>query len=293
MTKEELLAKCAFPPAGEVVSLAVSGGPDSVGMALLAHAAGLSLHLHHVNHHLRANSDLDAELVVALAASLGALVSVHDVHLDDGGNLESRARAARRSVLPPDALTGHTMDDLAETVVLNLLWGAGLDGLSPMTRDATKPLLQIRRADLREFVQASGQAFIDDPTNQDQSLRRNAVRHRIMPALMDIGERDIVPIVARQAWLISEERAWLDAIVAPDLLLELHKVDCRELQTWPSARLRRFLRAKLTTTDPDGTHAPSLDEVERVLRVVRGEVIATEISGGRRVARRDQFLYLA
>jgi len=293
VTTEELLAKCAFPAAEGVVALAVSGGPDSVGMALLAHAAGLSLHLHHVNHHLRADSDLDAELVVALAASLGVPVSVHDVQLEAGGNVESRARAARRAVLPADALTGHTMDDLAETVLLNLLWGAGLDGLSPMTRDTTKPLLQLRRAELRAYVEASGQPFIEDPTNRDETLRRNAVRHRIIPALAEIGERDIVPIVARQAWLVAEERAWLDEIVAADVALELHEIDCRELQTWPAARLRRFLRAKLTSADPDGTHAPSLDEVERVLKVVRGEVVATEISGGRRVARKDQFLYLA
>lgn len=293
MTSGELLERCVFPATDDVVSLAVSGGADSVGMALLAHRAGLALHIHHVDHHLRANSSRDAELVVALAQELGAAVTVHDVQLESGGNVESRARAARRSVLPPHVLTGHTMDDLAETMLLNLLWGAGLDGLSPMTRGATKPLIHLRRAEVRAMVQASGRPFIDDPTNEDQTLRRNAMRHRILPALVEVGERDIVPILARQAWLIADERAWLDEVVSLDAGIDFDQIDCRELQTWPTARVRRWVRQRLTTHDPDGTHAPSLDEVERVLRVIRGEAVATEVSGGRRVARKDQFLYLA
>ena len=261
-------------------------------MALLAHEAGLSLHIHHVDHHLRSNSLRDAELVVGLAGELGVAVTVHDVRLEAGGNVESRARAARRSLLPPGSLTGHTMDDLAETMLLNLVWGAGLDGLSPMTRGATKPLIHLRRSEVRAFVLASGRPFIDDPTNEDQSLRRNAMRHRILPALDEVGERDVVPILARQAWLVAEERSWLDQIVSLDTALGFDQVDCRELQKWPTARVRRWVRQHLTTNDPDGTHAPSLDEVERVLRVIRGEVVATEVSGGRRVARKDQFLYL-
>ena len=293
VTTGELLERCAFPATEHVVPLAVSGGADSVGMALLAHAAGLRIHIHHVDHHLRSNSARDAELVVALAQQLGAAVTVHDVHLESGGNVESRARAARRSVLPSGILTGHTMDDLAETMLLNLLWGAGLDGLSPMTRGATRPLIHLRRSEVRAMVQLAGQPFIDDPTNDDQTFRRNAMRHRIMPALAEVGERDIVPILARQAWLVADERAWLDEIVALDAAVALNQMDCRELQTWPTARLRRWVRQHLTTSDPDGTHAPSLDEVERVLRVIRGDVVATEISGGRRVARKDQFLYLA
>ncbi|MEI8147936.1 MAG: ATP-binding protein, partial [Actinomycetes bacterium] len=63
----ELLERCVFPVTEDVVALAVSGGADSVGMALLAHEAGLALHIHHVNHHLRPDSARDAELVVALA----------------------------------------------------------------------------------------------------------------------------------------------------------------------------------------------------------------------------------
>ncbi|CAB4869224.1 unannotated protein [freshwater metagenome] len=289
----DLLERCVFPATDRVVALAVSGGADSVGMALLARAAGLSIHIHHVDHHLRAESARDAELVTVLATDLGVPVTVHDVHLKVGGNVESRARAARRSVLPPGVLTGHTMDDLAETMLLNLLWGAGLDGLSPMTRGATKPLIHLRRSEIRALVLASGRPFIDDPTNEDQTLRRNAMRHRILPALADVGERDIVPILARQAWLVADERAWLDEIVSLDTVIDLDQIDCRELQQWPNARVRRWVRHHLTTKDPDGTHAPSLDEVERVLRVIRGEVVATEVSGGRRVARKDQFLYLA
>lgn len=290
----ELLRRCEFPDPGSSVDVAISGGPDSVGLALLAHEYGLRIHLHHVNHHLRESSDVDAHLVLDLGERLGLEVTVHDVHIPEGGNLEARARAARRSVLPPGALTGHTMDDLAETMLLNLLWGAGIDGLSPMVNDRTKPLLHVRRMELRNFVEACGQPFIDDPTNLDESFRRNAIRHRLLPHLHDIGERDMVPVLARQAHVVADDAAWLAELTAEDTARSLADVDCRELQQWGVARLRRWVRAQLTTTDgADGTHPPTLDEVTRVIAVIRGECVATEISGGRRVARKDQHLSLS
>jgi len=290
----ELLSLCRFPERGTAVDLAISGGPDSVGLALLAHEHGLVAHLHHVNHHLRESSDVDAHLVLDLGERLGLEVTVHDVHIEPAGNVESRARAARRSVLPVGALTGHTMDDLAETMVLNLLWGAGLDGLSPMVNDPAKPLVHVRRAALRTFVEACGQPFIDDPTNLDESFRRNAVRHRLLPQLNDIGQRDMVPVLARQAHVVAEDAAWLTELAGADATRGLDEIDCRELQTWGLARLRRWVRTQLTTTDEaDGAHPPTLDEVTRVIAVIHGEHVACEISGGRRIARKDQHLSLS
>jgi len=76
--------------------------------------------------------------VQGLCAQLGVPFSVHDVTVEPGANFEARARAARRAALPVGVLTGHTMDDLAETVLLNMMRGAGLDGLSPMVGDPSK-----------------------------------------------------------------------------------------------------------------------------------------------------------
>jgi len=116
----------------------------------------------------------------------------------------------------------------------------------------------------------------------------------MLPLLNDIAQRDVVPIVARQAWLMGEERAWLDELLRRDVGRSLDAVDCRELREWPLARQRRWLRYHLRLADEgDGEHPPSADDVERALAVVRGDVIATEITGGRRLARSGQYLALS
>src|SRR5665213_666719 len=139
-----LLGQCHFDDARTHADLAVSGGPDSLGLLLLALEAGRDVTVHHVDHHARATSGHDADHVRGICQQLDVKYERHDVVVEIGANFESRARAARRAAMPPGVLTGHTMDDLAETVLLNMLRGAGLDGLSPMVNDWTKPLRDLR-----------------------------------------------------------------------------------------------------------------------------------------------------
>ncbi|MGB8179480.1 MAG: tRNA lysidine(34) synthetase TilS, partial [Acidimicrobiales bacterium] len=252
MSAHELLAACRFPAAGTSVDLAVSGGADSLGLLLLAREAHLDVRVHHVDHHARPASTVDAEFVVAVARSFDVPVVVHDVAVMPGANFEARARGERRRVLPEGSLTGHTMDDLAETVLLNMMRGAGLDGLSPLVNDPTKPLVRARRSDVAALVAARGLEARHDESNDDLSFRRNRVRHQLMPLLADVAQRDIVPILARQADVIFDERAWLNVLVQGDAALALSDADCRELRQWPRARLRRWLRVQLSVTDELG-----------------------------------------
>jgi tRNA(Ile)-lysidine synthase len=213
--------------------------------------------------------------------------------VDAGANFEARARSARRAALPDGVLTGHTMDDLAETVLLNMMRGAGLDGLSPMVNDPTKPLRDLRRLALHDYVASTSFVALHDETNDDPAFRRNRVRHELMAMLDDVAGRDVVPILARQAALVFDERVWLDELAVVDVAVTLENADCRELRTWPRARLRRWLRAQLRSPDEgDGEHPPSADEVERAIAVVSGDVVAMELSGGRRLSRREQHLML-
>jgi len=195
--------------------------------------------------------------------------------------------------MPPGVLTGHTMDDLAETVLLNMLRGAGLDGLSPMVNDWTKPLRDLRRSSLHDFVGSTPYLALHDETNDSPAFRRNRVRHELIGLLDDVAGRDVVPILARQAALLHDERTWLDELARDDQAMSLDDADCRLLRTWPRARLRRWLRVQLRGVDQgDGSHPPSASEVERAIDVVSGESVATELSGGRRLSRRDQHLTL-
>jgi tRNA(Ile)-lysidine synthase len=288
-----LLHACAFPAAGSAVDLAVSGGPDSLGLLLLALDAGLAVTVHHVNHHARAASGEDASFVREHCRTLGVPCVIHDVQVNPGPNFEARARSERRRVLPAGTLTGHTMDDLAETVLLNILRGAGLDGLSPLVDDPTKPLVKVRRSDVAALVAEAGIEARHDESNDDLSFRRNQVRHQLLPVMCDIAQRDVVPLLARQADVIFEDRAWLDLVAQPDALVALDEVDCRELREWPLARRRRWLRAKLFVVDEFGdAHPPSAAELERAEKVIAGEVVATELQGGRRLSRRAQRLAL-
>ncbi len=289
-----VLEACDFPPSGTEVDLAVSGGPDSLGLLLLALDAGLRVRVHHVDHHVRAASAEDARFVTEVCARYDVACVVHDARVAGGANFEAMARAQRRALLPEGVLTGHTMDDLAETVVLNMLRGAGLQGLSPMVEDSSKPLRRVRRRDLHYYVLEAGLAARYDETNDSPDHRRNRVRHELLPLMNDVAARDVVPILARQARLIHEDRRWLDELSRDDVARPLDAVDCRELATWPVARLTRWLRAHLATHTPQGeTYAPSAKEMARALRVVRGEVVACELSGARRLSRRGQRLTLA
>ncbi len=288
-----LLTQCHFAEPGTAVDLAVSGGPDSLGLLLLALEAGLVATVHHVDHHARPTSAREAEHVEGICAQLGVGFVRHDVVVEAGANFEARARAARRASMPGGVLTGHTMDDLAETVLLNMLRGAGLDGLSPMVNDPTKPLRDLRRSALHDFVNATSFVALHDETNDDPAFQRNRVRHELLVMLDDVAGRDVVPILARQAALLFDERTWLDELAVGDNAVGLADADCRELRTWPRARLRRWLRVQLRAVDQgDGSHPPSADEVERAIDVVEGSVVATELSGGRRLSRRDQHLTL-
>ena len=94
-----------------------------------------------------------------------------------GPNLEARARSARHGALPAGALTGHTADDRAETVLLNLLRGAGPTGMRGVARDPRRPLLALRRHETQALCEALGLQVVVDPSNHDPAFRRNRVRH--------------------------------------------------------------------------------------------------------------------
>ncbi len=282
----ELLARCTFPPPGTAVTCAVSGGADSTALALLAVEAGCVVAIAHVDHGLRPGSADDAALVQRTAATLSVPCAVQTVAVGDGPNLEARARAARYAVLPPGVLTGHTADDQAETVLINLLRGAAASGLAGMRPGPTRPLLGLRRADTVEVCRLAGMATADDESNADPRFVRNRVRHEVLPLLADVAARDLAPVLARQADLLRADDDLLDTLAAA-----LDPTDARQLAAAPPPLSRRAVRRWLTGLDPAG-HPPDLATVERVLAVARGESTACDVAGGHRVARSRQRLSL-
>ncbi|MGK2930690.1 MAG: tRNA lysidine(34) synthetase TilS [Acidimicrobiales bacterium] len=281
--RAELLTRCSFPPAGTAVTCAVSGGPDSLALLLLAAEAGLDVTAVHVDHGLRPESAGEAEVVAAAAGSVGARFRAERVEVGPGGDLEARARAARRTVLPPDTLYGHTADDQAETVLLALLRGAGLDGLRGM-RPVGHPILALRRSDTERVCADAGLVPVRDPSNHDVRFRRNRVRHELLPLLDDIAQRDVTTVVARTATVLLDDADFLDAASSP-----LDPTDAMALASAPPALARRALRRWLRELDAE-RHPPDADGIARVLAVARGEAVAAQIAGGIEVRRSRQRL---
>ena len=177
------------PPLG----LAVSGGGDSVALMHLAHRRGGTLRVATVDHGLRASAAAEAETVARAADALGLPHHTIRWHWDGAGNLQAAARDARRTLLQAWAarhrlggiILGHTLDDQAETLLLNLARGSGVEGLSGMTEGRVgqtaflRPLLGHRRADLRDWLRAEGIGWTDDPTNEDERFDRVRARRAI------------------------------------------------------------------------------------------------------------------
>lgn len=274
-----LLARCTFPPAGTEVVCAVSGGADSAALLVLAVAAGCKVVAVHVDHGLRPGSAREAGLVADLASTLGAGFRAERVELDDGPNLEARARAARYRVLPADVLTGHTADDRAETVLINLLRGAGVDGLAGMRPSVRRPILGLRRTETRALCAQAGITIVDDPSNQDRRFLRNRVRHELLPLLTELSGRDPVPVLCRQA---DHLRAVSELLV--ELADRVDPADAHQLAAQPRPVATVVVREWLRASAHD-RHPPDSASVERVLAVARGERRATEIAGGVRVSR--------
>lgn len=274
----ELLDRCTFPPAGTRLDCAVSGGADSLALLVLAVVAGCEVTAWHVDHGLREGSAAEAEVVRDAARRYGARFEGVQTPVVPGPNLEARARAARRAVLPEGAATGHTADDQAETVVLNLLRGSGLDGLAGMRPGPNHPILGLRRVETHKICADEGLEPVVDPSNEDQNLLRNAVRHSVLPLLDALAGRDVSAVLARQAGLLADDADLLDALSA-----DIDPTDAAAVAgaPVPFARraLRRWLRPHL------GGHPPSAASVERVLAVARGQAVATEVAEGVRVER--------
>jgi tRNA(Ile)-lysidine synthase len=274
-----LLGRCTFPAPGTPVVCGVSGGADSLALLVLAVAAGCEVTAVHVDHGLRPGSGAEAEVVRAAADRLGAAFRAVRVEVAAGPNLEARARVARHAALGPDAALGHTADDLAETVLVNLLRGAGLDGLAGIRPGPRHPILGLRRAETVALCAAQGLTPVADPSNDDPAFVRNRVRHEVLPLLAEVAGRDLVPLLDRQAALLAE--------VADHLRTEaeaLDPTDGRALAAAPAAVARVAVREWLRADDPE-RHPPDAATVERVLDVAAGRSLATDVGRGRRVER--------
>ena len=281
-----------FAP-GQRVGVAVSGGADSVCLLMvlreLAPSLGLTLTVLHLNHQLRgAYSDADERYVGELASQYGfevrsARADVLTIAFETGDNLEQAARRVRREffldflrrgVLDRVAL-GHTRSDQAETVLFRFLRGAGtagLAGMRPLTQEGlARPLIEIERAEVEQFLKDRGVAWREDASNRDPRFARNRIRHDLLPRLAE--ENPALPAtLARLAAVAADEESYWDAeidrVVEGRLVLKppavLFRVDW--IGGLQPAVARRVIRRAIQAVKGD-LRSIGMEHVERILEL--------------------------
>ena len=263
---------------GDRILVAVSGGPDSVSLLYLLHDLRQELDLHlevaHLQHGIRGEeSKEDARFVDLLAKKLGLVLHLREIDLPallsraGKGNLEGLARAeryryfaeiAQRQTLNKIA-TGHTEDDQAETMLMWLLRGAGRKGLGGMSPaysfngpdvesnkrpQIIRPLLEISKAEILDYLHERQIDYRVDATNRDTKLLRNWIRLELLPQLRDRIDSGIAARLAAQAAMLRDEQAVLEQLANAELAKCQQKdaLDRVELLQRPPALQRLILR---------------------------------------------------
>ncbi len=254
---------------GDLVLVALSGGPDSLALAAATAFEAPKQELRAgavvVDHALQAGSEAVASRASRQASELGlAPVTVRRVAVGSEGGPEGAAREARHASIAQVAsetgsalvLFGHTLDDQAESVLLGLARGSGpdsLSGMAPLTRRHTgpaygRPLLGLRRHTTRQACAAAGLAPWDDPQNDDPAFTRVRVRNSLMPALERELGAGVPEALARTADQLREDSAALDHFaeeMAEDLAEHSEagiSLSVRELAANPPALRQRLVR---------------------------------------------------
>jgi len=319
--------KLKLPFAGETMIVAVSGGADSTALLLAldelrsAHKLHVQLCVAHLDHKLRPSSSKDAKWVAELAEKLGyecviGRSKVAEIAEAKADNLEQAAREARYKFLERTAkrksanyvLTGHTMDDQAETVLLRLMRGSagsGLGGMElvrPLGKNTAvklvRPLLTSRRSETETYCRLRKTHFLRDEMNDNQKFARVKVRRQLLPLMQSFNNK-IVEALSRTASQLREDAAVLlndsDALLKRAAVLD-HLDDESETETpvlnvkvlagAPPALRRRALRQWISQARGSSRRLEMVHllAVEKLLEGTGGGRVV-ELPGGSRVRR--------
>ena len=227
---ERYIEKHKLLKPSELYLVALSGGADSVALLLLLKNAHFNVHAAHCNFRLRGEeSDRDEEFCVELCRRLG--VELHRAHFDTREyaelhkvSIEMAARELRykwfeqlrQDIGAAGICVAHHRDDSVETVLLNLVRGTGLRGLTgiqPRNGNILRPLLCVSRAEIEAFLAEKGQKYVTDSTNLEADVRRNIVRLEVLPLLRKLNPA-VAENIQRTAENLVEAQQVLNVAIA-------------------------------------------------------------------------------
>ncbi|MDH3471662.1 MAG: tRNA lysidine(34) synthetase TilS [Acidimicrobiia bacterium] len=288
-------------PSGPIV-VALSGGADSAVAAWAAALCSDEVRVVHVDHGFAASLTL-ADAARAVASRLELEIDEVAVQVPPGASPEGHARDVRQQALidslkmPETLVSGHTADDQAETILGNVIRGTGTSGLAgiPPRRDEwVRPLLQVTRDETRRLAAELGLPFVDDPQNDDLSLRRNQLRHQLIPHLEDRFNPQLRPALRRLGYAAAADDRLLEHYAASAPVVTTGAGDTTVpaalVQTMPPAVATRVVRRALRRAR--GPHGGSSDEIEAVLAVAGGALPSVTLGDGLEASREGPLVVL-
>lgn len=275
---------------GDNVLVGVSGGADSSVLldvlSVLSTRIGFKLHIAHVNYHLRGReSDRDQRFVIGLGKKYSC--TVHIAHpktvMGNGDNLQNMAREFRyhfflktaKELKANKIALAHHADDQAETVLLHIIRGAGLKGLTGMRSSRVlirglmlvRPLLSLERSEIRSYAKAKKVKFVEDSTNRTNKYERNVIRNEILPRLKKANPR-VVANIYKTSRIIQDDEKCLDSLAkkAYSRLFRDGNAQRRALLKLDTAIIKRVFR--LAYAGITGATADLLsDHVEKMVSI--------------------------
>lgn len=259
---ESIVSKALKEARVEKLLVGVSGGADSMALLRAALAAGVEVHVVHCNFHLRgAESNRDRAFVSDCCKKLGIwLTTVIDFNVEEYRiahklSVEEACRELRynefrriKAEIGSDRIAvAHNADDQAETVLLNLMRGAGVAGMRGMLSDTgeiIRPLLGVSRAEILEYLESIGQDYVTDSTNLSSDYRRNFLRNEVIPLLETRWPQAKKSICKTAAIMASEEQVLNNVENILSHLDLKNKLSYRRLELVddPAWLVRRFCR---------------------------------------------------
>jgi len=270
---KETIKKHNLIQRGDKILVAVSGGPDSLALLLelfsLKSKLGLTLHIAHLDHGLRKDSKLDALFVKHWGQKLGLSVTIKQLasqQIKQKGSLEEFFREERlkffiqtaKKIRADKVALGHNLDDQAETVLMRLLRGTGLSGLSGISakrviRGAVfiRPFLETTRSQIDRFLKNRGVKPRVDSTNQEDIFLRNKIRHHLIPLLKRKYNNNILKVLANLAQSVSYDYEYLDQAAKRSLKGNPLRLDLKKIAKLHPAILRLKLRQGISCIQGD------------------------------------------
>ncbi|MDP3957421.1 MAG: tRNA lysidine(34) synthetase TilS [bacterium] len=288
---------------GDAFIIGVSGGPDSLCLldvlATLQKKYAFTLHVAHVNYHLRGRaSDCDETLVGKMAAQYNLPLAV----LSQKKRLKTASEETLRDIRyaffetlrnkygAHHIAVAHNEDDQAETFLLRLLRGSGLCGLSamrPKNNFVIRPLIEMSRTDILEYLKERGIPYGTDTSNADERFMRNRIRHTLLPLLEKKFQPQIKKLLAHTARLLAEDFSLLEKI--PALLTKKDALLNRtQLLALPETALRQLFRGLLQKVSA-GKNPPrgTIDEIVKALKSTKSKTQTVACKGLRFVMKGD------